>query len=372
MVAPRILWRYILRDTLMHSLLGLAAFTLLLVVMNTLRFMDELLASGVGASGLLSLAGIVLPTYLPYAIPASLLFGVMLSFGRMSADGEIVAMRASGVSVPGLLPPILLLGAAAAVITAWLQFEVAPHASHRMKVLVREMARSVKVIQPHEFRALGPDRIVYVESVGDASCELRGVMIGDFSDQRRPFFVAARCGSIVEGSRKEGLALELLDGSIHFEDDAGERYRRVRFERMRTELDISRYLSRRKKLRDYTFAELLYLDRAFSSGQDPKVRADHGQRSVRTQLHLRAAFSLASVLLSLLAVPLGIQPLRSGRSAGALTAIGLMAIYWVLFRMGENAAESGAIAPAIALWTPNVLVVLVGLWLMRRTVRGES
>ena len=132
MVAPRILWRYILRDTLTHSLLGLTAFTLLLVVMNTLRFMEELLASGVGPSGLLALAGIVLPSYLPYAIPTSLLFGVMLSFGRMSADGEIVAMRASGVSVPGLLPPILLLGAAAAGITAWLQFEVAPHANHRM------------------------------------------------------------------------------------------------------------------------------------------------------------------------------------------------------------------------------------------------
>ncbi len=102
------------------------------------------------------------------------------------------------------------------------------------------------------------------------------------------------------------------------------------------------------------------------------MRGGLGQTGVRIQIHRRIAFSLASVLLSVLAVPLGIQPLRSGRSAGALTAIGLMALYWVLFSVGEKAAESGMAAPWLALWAPNAMVVVVGLWLMRRTTRGES
>jgi lipopolysaccharide export system permease protein len=372
MVAPRILWRYILRDTLLHSLLGLAAFTMLLVVMNVLRFLEPLLAAGVGASGLLDLVGIILPSYLPYAIPTSLLFGVLLSFGRMSADGEIVAMRASGISVPGLLPPILLIGAIAASATAYLEFEIEPQSNHRMKSLVRDMARSVKVIQPDEFRAIGNHRIVYVESTGDAPCELRGLMIGDFSDPERRFFVAARCGNVLDTQSEDGLAIELLDGSIHFEDDSGERYRRVRFDRMQTELDISRYLNRKKRPRDYTLLQLFDLDRRFERGEEPELRGDLGQTGVQIQIHRRIAFSLASVLLSVLAVPLGIQPLRSGRSAGALTAIGLMALYWVLFSVGERAAESGLAAPWLALWAPNAMVVGVGLWLMRRTVRGES
>lgn len=372
MVAPRILWRYILRDTFLHSMLGLTAFTLLLVVMNVLRFLEPLLAAGVGASGLLDLAGIVLPSYLPYAIPTSLLFGVLLSFGRMSADGEIVAMRASGVSVPGLLPPILLLGAIAASATAYLQFEVEPQSNHRMKSLVRDLARSVKVIEPNEFRSLGGQRIVYVESTGDPPCELRGLMIGDFSDPRRPFFVAARCGNILDTQSAGGLALDLLDGSIHLEDDGGERYRRVRFARMRTELDISRYLERQKKPRNYTLLQLFDLDARFERGEEPELRGDLGQTGVRIQIHRRIAFSLASVLLAVLAVPLGIQPLRSGRSAGALTAIGLMALYWVLFSVGETAAEGGMAAPWLALWAPNAMVAVAGLWLMRRTIRGES
>lgn len=372
MVAPRILWRYILRDTLLHSLLGLAAFTLLLVVMNVLRFLEPLLAAGVGAAGLIDLAGIILPSYLPYAIPTALLFGVLLSFGRMSADGEIVAMRASGISVPGLLPPILLLGAIAASVTGYLEFEVAPQSYHRMRSLVRDMARSVEVLQPNEFRALGSDRIVYVESTGDAPCELRGLMIGDFSDPRRPFYVVARCGSILETQSADGLALELLDGSIHFEDDAGERYRRVRFERMETELDISHYLTREKRPRDYTLLQLFDLAARFEGDQPPEERGDLNQTVVRIQIHRRIAFSLASVLLSVLAVPLGIQPLRSGRSAGALVAIGLMALYWVLFSVGERTAESGLAAPWVACWAPNAMVVGVGLWLMRRTTRGES
>jgi lipopolysaccharide export system permease protein len=372
MVAPRILWRYILRDTLQHSLLGLAAFTLLLVVMNVLRYLEPLLAAGVGASGLLDLVGIILPSYLPYAIPTSLLFGVLLTLGRMSADGEIVAMRASGISVPGLLPPIVLLGALAASATAYLVFEVEPLSNHRMKSLVRDMARSVQVLQPKEFRAVGSDRVVYVESFGDPPCELQGLMIGDFSDPRRPFFVAARCGRIQTEHSGAGLTLELVEGSIHLADDENERYRRVRFDRMHTELDISAYLARGRKPRDFTLLQLFDLDARFERGEEPELRGGLGQTGVRIQIHQRIAFSLASVLLAVLAVPLGIQPIRSGRSAGALTAIGLMAAYWVLFSIGETAAESRILTPAVAMWTPNAMVVGVGLWLMRRTVRGES
>ena len=372
MVAPRILWRYILRDALAHSLLGLAAFTLVLVVMNVLRFLEPLLSAGVGAWGLVQLVWVILPSYLPYAIPTSLLFGILLAFGRMSADGEIVAMRASGVSVPGLLPPVLLLGLVATAFTAYLQFEIEPQTNRRMKNLVRDAARSVTVIRPGEFRSLGANRVVFVESEADPPCPLRGIMIGDFTNARRPIYIAARCASVVPNASVDGLAFELTEGSIHFDDPAQDRYRRIRFERMRTEIDVSGLLQRLKKPRDYRFSELLDLDARFERGETPELRGSDGRIGVQIQIHRRMAFALASLLLSMLAVPLGIQPLRSGRSAGALTAIGLMALYWGLFSVGERAADGGMIAPWIAMWAPDALVFVIAVWMLRRTVYGES
>ena len=126
MVAPRLLWRYMFRDILLHALLGLFAIVLLLVVSNLLRFMEDLAAAGVGLSGLTELVMVILPAYASYALPSAILFGVLLSLGRMSADGEIVAMRASGLSAARLLPPALALGAVAAVAATYLLFEVQP------------------------------------------------------------------------------------------------------------------------------------------------------------------------------------------------------------------------------------------------------
>ena len=90
MVAPLILWRYLLRDILLYTSLGLSVFSLLLVVQNTLRFLEELLTAGVGLRGVIALVGLILPSYLAYVVPTSLLMGVLLALGRMSADGEIV------------------------------------------------------------------------------------------------------------------------------------------------------------------------------------------------------------------------------------------------------------------------------------------
>lgn len=367
MVAPRILWRYILRDVLLYTTLGLTVFSLLLVVQNTLRFLEELLAAGIGLRGLVQLMGLILPSYLAYALPTSLLMGVLLAFGRMSADGEIIAMRASGVSVPRLLPPIFALGAVAAVLTGYLLFELEPRSHQQMKRLVREMARAVQVAEPGKFRKLGK-RTLYVHQLGDETCALEGVLIADFSDPRRTLYIAARCGLVQDGSTNSSLALQLLDGSIHFSETTSDRYRKISFVEMETEIDIAS--NRLPRARDLTFQELLDYNERFERGEKPPLRSS--QRAVQVQIHRRLAFPFASVLLAFLSVPLGIRPLRAGRSAGALTAVALMALYWVVFTAGEVTADRGYVPVWLGVWSANVLVLGLALFLMRRTSRGDS
>jgi lipopolysaccharide export LptBFGC system permease protein LptF len=84
------------------------------------------------------------------------------------------------------------------------------------------------------------------------------------------------------------------------------------------------------------------------------------------------SFSFAAVALAVLAVPLGIRPLRAGRSWGALVAVGLMGLYWVIFSLGELAAERG-IGPAwLGVWIANACAVGTGLLLIRRSSRADS
>lgn len=370
MVAPTILWRYILRDVLTHTLLGLTVFTVLLVAQNVLRLLEELLAAGVSATLLAQLTVIVLPSYLAYAMPVSLLFGVLLTFGRMSADGEVVAMRASGVSVPRLLPPVLALGLLFAGFTAYLQFELEPSAHYRMKRFVRELATTVSVLEPGEFHKFG-GRTVYVSSAGDETCPYRGVLIGDLSEAPKPVFISAQCAGI-DGEGETGLALQLNDGSIHFSDSDPGQYRKIGFRSMRIAFNMDDRVRSSKRGRDFTFAELLELKRRFARGEQPEIRRGNGERTVDVQIQRRIAFSMASLLLGMLAVPLGIRPLRSGRSAGAITAVAVMAVYWLVFSAGEVMAEDGNVPTWLGVWLANGAVVVLTVYLVRRTVRGDS
>jgi lipopolysaccharide export system permease protein len=370
MGAPRILWRYLGFDVLRHALLALLALTLVVVVQSALRILGELLEVGVGLGDLARLVAIVLPGYLPFAIPAALVIGVLVSFGRMAADGEIVAMRASGVGVHRMLPPVLATALVCTVICGYIVSEVEPLSRHRMKSVLRRIAQNVRLVEPGEFRPLG-DQTVYVQAHGDADCPLAGVLIGDFSDARRSRYVSARCGSLGEGS-DGALRLDLVDGSIHFGESGSDRYRRIRFARASTEIDLASYLDPGRRPRDHTTAELFELDRAFRRGESPQLRGGDGHLGVLVALWRNLAFPFASLALALLAVPLGVQPVRAGRSFGILTAVVALAAYWCLSVVCELVAGAGYLAPAIALWIPNALTVAAAIALLRGRARREA
>src|SRR5262245_1590191 len=365
MVAPRLLWRYMFRDILLHALLGLFAITLLLVVANVLRFMEDLAAAGVGAAALGQLVLTILPAYASYALPTALLFGVLLSFGRMSADGEIVAMRASGISATRMLPPALILGGIAALAAAYLLFDVQPRAVGRMRVLLRQLAGSIQVIEPKRFLEFG-DRLLYVHGVGDAKCPLEGILVGSAaaSDGERSFYASARCGTVVDDPSGQTLAFVLHDGSIHFRDPDPTHYRRIKFSTMKTAIDISDYTDPKPGSSQLSFQELLAAQALPDTDVERKRLQGKYGTSLDVQIQRRISFPFASLLLALVAVPLGIRPMRAGRSAGALTAIGVMGAYWLLYSLGDTAATRGVVPAWLGLWVPNPVVLRIGLLLM--------
>ncbi len=373
MVAPRIIWRYILRETVVHTAIGLAAIALLLVVGNVLRFLEDMVGTGVGLGAVAQLMRIILPSYFSYAIPTALVFGILLTFGRMSLDGEIIALRASGISVRRLLPPVLALGLGAALLSGWILAEAEPRSRASLKQLVRELGKSVRLLEEGRFRRFNDEVVAYVHARGDESCPLRGVLLGEFSDRDRPLYIQARCGEVSDDTTDPGtLGIELREGTIHTSEAQGERYRRVAFESMHLAIDISAQITRRSRAKDYTTLELLALEPRAAAGEAVAISGAEPLREIWIQLHRRVAFPLASVVLAIVAVPLGIRPLRSGRSAGALTAVGVVSAYWLLTSFGERAAEDGLLPPSIGAWLPSVIVLLIGLTLVRRSMRIDA
>jgi len=362
MVAPRILWRYIFTDVGLHTLIGVAIFSLVLVAGSVVQRLDEFIAVGVSPWVILQLTTIILPSYLVHAVPTALLFGVLISFGRMSSDGEIVAMRSAGISLYRMMPPILMLGAIMTGVGAYITFDLEPRSHYQMKAILKSLLKTMSIVEPGRVRSVTGAQTIYVDTLGDDTCPLRGVFISDFSDPQRPFYVAARCGFVAEeNAQTRGLALDMIDGSIHFEGDDDGSYRRLRFARASTSLDLSNALFQGKRLQHHDMRELM----------GPEIRERFPEAAIATEFHRRLALPAGALALGLLAVPLGIRPSRGGRSAGAILAAAIMGLYWCVFTAGQTISESGWLPAWLGLWLPNAIVLVLTLYLTRRTMRGE-
>jgi lipopolysaccharide export LptBFGC system permease protein LptF len=142
---------------------------------------------------------------------------------------------------------------------------------------------------------------------------------------------------------------------------------------MQLSVDVSELIARRARPGYYTTRELIELEEQLGAGQQTRLGAGESKlRELWIELHRRIAFPVASIVLGIVAVPLGIRPLRAGRSAGALTAIAVMALYWMLTSAGQLAAESGWVTPLIGVWAPNLCVLALGISLLRRSMYADS
>lgn len=85
----------------------------------------------------------------------------------------------------------------------------------------------------------------------------------------------------------------------------------------------------------------------------------------QSELHSRFAFPFASLVFAVVAVPLGMQNRRSGKSAGFATSIGILLAYYIVQSFLRTLAEKGSLPPALALWLPNMIFMGLGWYLLR-------
>jgi lipopolysaccharide export system permease protein len=363
MSRPWILWRYVCLDVAFHALLALAGLSLLIATGNVLRFLEDVVGTGVGLAVLGDLMLAILPSFLCYSIPTALVFGILITFGRMGSDNEILALQGAGISVPQMLPPVLALGAVAALTAGYLMAEVSPRSYSRMKRIAREVGTSAALLDPGEFREIG-GQVLYYHERGGSACPLRGVVISQSGDTVEQRIVNAACGEFVVDSGG-GLVFRLAGGSIHFPAREGDRYRRIRFADMDLPLQAAEQFSGRRWPREFTTPELIALE-SREQGTAEWIRL------LWVQVHRRIAFPIASLVLAIVAAPLGIRPLRTGRSAGTLTAAGVMGGYWLIASTGEAAAEAGQIPALAGIWLANLVFLTIGIVLVRRSTGAEA
>jgi lipopolysaccharide export system permease protein len=363
----RILNLYIIREIVSLFLLGIMVFTLVLLMGRLIKLTDLVISRGVPLADVSRMIMYLMPSFLVFTIPMAFLLAVLLAFGRLSADNEITVMKAGGISLMQLMPPVVLCGFCAALLTLAASTVGVPWGNNAFKdlsftVLKQNVAATVR---EKVFWDDIPGIVMYTEHYDEEQHTLKGVIIHDGRDQARPLTIFAADGVIGAGLNRSDIRLILNNGTIHAVGTADE-YRLVHFGEYTMTIGGSGQgtgLGRNEL--DMTVDEL-------SRQIDNPATTSQARLKMQSELHSRFAFPFASLVFAVVAVPLGMQNRRSGKSAGFSTSIGILLAYYVVQSLLRTLAEKGSLPPALAMWLPNMIFMGLGWYLLRMASQERS
>jgi len=370
----RLIDRYLLREVVPPFLVGLLLITFVLLMNQVLLLADLFIDKGVPLVQALRLLGLLVPSILVFALPMSVLMGILGGLARLSADSEIVAFKALGFGPRRLARPLLAFGAAGFALTLPLALHFAPRANHDwVRTMTDQVLARVRLkVTPLEFNETLPNMVFMVRDVGRDGA-WRDVFAYMAKDPANPRLVMARSGTVRFYPEQRRAILELADGAVYSGPLAspGEDTRTA-FERLEEEIDVEGLFtpfSKEKRVREKDIGELTRDLKALKAD----VAAGHGEprrvRSHRIEIHKKFALPAACLAFALLGLPLGVMTGRAGRTGGFSLGLVIILLYYVLITAGEKFAMDGRLPPFLGMWGPDLLLAAAGIWLFLRPSR---
>jgi len=367
----RLIDRYICREVVSHALLGLVVFTFVFFVPRLVQLMDLVVRHSGNAGTVTLLFLCTLPPALSFTLPMAVLVGVLIGLGRMSADSEIVALHAAGISLRRLLLPVGFVALAGTCLTLATTFWLSPASLRTLRSLEDKLLSSQASfsIQPRVFDERFPHVVLYVQDVEASATRWRGVFLatngamGFRSARSRPgsnesSVTTAENAFIMSGATEDQLQLHLGSGSTHEYDPSDpNRYNVTTFGENDIPVDISA-------------ATTAARNTPLSTAERPTsvLLADKGPnwRDSRIEFQRRIAVPAACIIFAILGVPIGVRPRRGGRAAGLILALVLIGCYYFIFVYGIHMAQIGRISPWLGVWAADAVTAVLGLFFVRR------
>jgi LPS export ABC transporter permease LptF/LPS export ABC transporter permease LptG len=362
----RILDRYIVREIFRHAFLGLIVFTFVLFIPQLVRLMELLVRHSGSGAQIARLFLYIFPGVLIFTIPMAVLVGVLLGLGRMSADSEIIALTALGISRQRMLVPVGVLALTGAIATGTLTLWLAPAAFRALRSIEADLLASQASfqVQPRVFDERFPKLVLYVNDVSASGTQWHGVFLAEGSEETGSQLTLAENAIVIAEPKQGKLELHLVGGTTHeVKRTDPDHYSLTDFGQSDLPIEVTGLLPNQQ--------------RTLSNPERPtrELLADNGKswREARVEFQRRLAFPFACFVFALVAVPLGAQPRRGGRASGTLLSILLIGLYYSLSVVGAGLAREGKVGPWTGIWLANVAMTAQAIVLLPRMehLRGD-
>ena len=404
--------RYVSNELRGPFALGLSGFTFVLLLNFLFKLARETIEKNVPLKLLLGYVIARLPDILVYTVPMAGLLSVLVALGRLSSQGELLAIRASGVSLPRVYRPVFVVSVLLMVLALGVSHYLDPMGRSHERGLNAEIIRTrdlSKEIDPGVFYSDLPGAVLYAERAAD-SAEGRvfeGVLLyREVRGQEYSDLIVARRGQGEFDGETGQIVLRLDDVEWHVYDPTKpDSYTRIQTPhqtltfppsgifRARTNEDgagsfrpkniVGPALHVRAAELSGKLAEAKAEaeELARTTGRDDPLRGrilalEAQRRKAWMELSSRWAYPVSVPILMFAAFPLAARVRRGGRFTGLVQSLGVVLVFWLFFSFGEGLSDSGQLPPWLGAWFGPLSILIWGsvLWfaLLKDSRQGVS
>ena len=366
-----IIHRYVLKEMLAPFSINVLVFTFLFLMTELIKITNWIVNYNLSIFSVLTLIFFSMPWFLMFIIPMSVMLAVVLTFLRMSADNEIVALKSCGLSVYGLLPPVLIFSLAGFFVTLFMTLYGVPKAKATIEDMVLEMAAAnVDIgLKERTFNDAFKNVMLYVNKIDLGQKKLIDIFIEDKRQRDIISTVVAPEGRLFSEPGKLIFHMVLSNGTIHQTNLKKRTANSIHFDTYNLSLDLKKELEnveeREKDREEMSIAELQQVI-------NESTEKDKDYYKAQIVIHRRFSFPVACLALGLLAFPLGIQSKSGKRSSGLILCLFFFLFYYLLLTAGYTLGKKGIYPPVIGMWLPNLTMASIGLYFLFQTTKERT
>ncbi|MDD5654050.1 MAG: LptF/LptG family permease [Candidatus Omnitrophota bacterium] len=362
----RILRNYLLKEYFSPLLMALGVLIFVMLLGNLIKITNLIINKGVDPVSVMKLFGFLVPYLLSYTLPVAALSAVLLSLGRLSGDNEIIAIRASGISLLHLTIPLLTVGLVFSLALVVMNDRLIPYAHFESRKTLTEIGvkNPTAVLEPGVFIDSFERYVIFIYRIDVKENKLYNIRIYEPQEGNKPTrTIIAKRGEFIPDMEKKVVKFKLIDGTSDEPDPKNPaNFYKLNFKTYFMTLNLTQGGQKKvidKKPKDMTLKELKAQIKKYKSMQvdtTPLITEFHGKISL--------AFSCFAFVL--LGIPLAIITRRKEKAVNFALAFFIVGVYYLLLLGGEALSLQKILPPALAMWAPNIILGSLGIFLNYR------
>lgn len=371
MATGHTLQRYLLREVTGAFLAAVGLAVSVLFVLRIVEFVDLAFARGVPARLVGALAGYIIPSYLEIALPMGALLAVVVVFARLGSDGELVAMRASGLAMTQLARPLVAFSVLVALVSFVLGVWTRPWANRGIEQVTYDMARTrlTASLRPGVFNTWFGGVILFVDQLDAGTGGMRNVMLAEEREEYGRKTIFANHGLVESNENARTAYLELKEGSLLTYHPSGKYQDKTDFDTLELNLDLAE--DRGLNLTANGGPSSMSIDRLLEQRGATLARGESAIEET-IELHRKLVLPAAALLLPFIGVPLGSVGRRGVKSRGLLLSTMVVLGYYLALTGAVTIARQQVVPTAVAMWAPDAVLALLAIVMFRREAAEKS